>query len=135
MKGTSPPRPDGPKGPADMGHPKRQFSGTGPSALRSGPPGRLLGRRGPVRLVGGADQLPSIGPAAVLADLLRADVPFVPSVHLSEVFRQARGSDLVRCASAVNQGRFPADLRKLPASLLSQVSQAPGPGQIGRAHV
>ncbi|GII77133.1 ATP-dependent RecD-like DNA helicase [Sphaerisporangium rufum] len=56
-------------------------------------------------LVGDGDQLPSVGPGEVLADLLR--VPPVPRVRLTHVFRQAEGSAIVRAAHHVRAGRVP----------------------------
>ena len=56
-------------------------------------------------LVGDADQLPSVGPGNVLGDLLA--VPRVPSVRLTEIFRQARESQIVLAAHAVLHGRVP----------------------------
>jgi exodeoxyribonuclease V alpha subunit len=58
-----------------------------------------------VILVGDADQLPSVGPGAVLADLIAAGV--VPVVRLTEIFRQARQSQIVTAAYAINQGQVP----------------------------
>ncbi len=60
-----------------------------------------------VVLVGDVDQLPSVGPGAVLADLIAADV--VPVVRLTEVFRQAAESQIIAAAHAINQGRLPAE--------------------------
>jgi exodeoxyribonuclease V alpha subunit len=56
-------------------------------------------------LVGDADQLPSVGPGTVLADLLYT--PWVPAVRLTEVFRQAAASAIVRGAHAVLRGEQP----------------------------
>ncbi len=56
-------------------------------------------------LVGDTDQLPSIGPGNVLADVLK--VPDVPRVRLTKVFRQAEGSGIVRAAH-LHPGRRPA---------------------------
>ena len=56
-------------------------------------------------LVGDVDQLPSVGPGTVLADILRSKV--FPSVRLTDVFRQAGESLIVRNAHAVNAGRMP----------------------------
>ncbi len=55
--------------------------------------------------VGDADQLPSVGPGMVLADLLAT--PWIPSVRLREVFRQASASAIVRSAHAVLTGALP----------------------------
>lgn len=56
-------------------------------------------------LVGDADQLPSVGPGNVLADLLNSGK--VPSVRLDTVFRQAQRSLIVENAHLVNQGKLP----------------------------
>ena len=58
-----------------------------------------------VILVGDVDQLPSVGPGTVLADILRAKV--FPDVRLTDIFRQAGESLIVRNAHAVNAGRMP----------------------------
>ena len=58
-----------------------------------------------VILVGDVDQLPSVGPGTVLADLISSGV--VPVVRLTEIFRQAAESRIVAAAYAVNQGRMP----------------------------
>lgn len=58
-----------------------------------------------VILVGDADQLPSVGPGSVLADLIAANV--VPVVRLTEIFRQASQSQIVSAAYAVNHGQLP----------------------------
>ncbi|MCX7029963.1 MAG: AAA family ATPase [Spirochaetes bacterium] len=57
-------------------------------------------------LVGDRDQLPSVGPGAVLGDLIASGV--VPVVRLDEIFRQARASAIVVGAHEVNAGRVPA---------------------------
>ena len=57
-----------------------------------------------VLFVGDADQLPSVGPGSVLADL--AAIPGLPTVRLTEVFRQSAASRIVRAAHAINSGEF-----------------------------
>jgi exodeoxyribonuclease V alpha subunit len=64
-----------------------------------------VGPRTHVLLVGDADQLPPVGAGRVLDDLLESGV--VPSVELTEIFRQARRSLIVRAAHAVNHGEPP----------------------------
>ena len=54
-------------------------------------------------LVGDVDQLPSVGPGTVLADVIASGA--VPVVRLTEIFRQAGQSWIVRAAHAVNAGR------------------------------
>lgn len=56
-------------------------------------------------LVGDPDQLPSVGPGRVFDHLIRSQV--VPTVCLTEIFRQARESAIIRSAHAVNQGELP----------------------------
>ncbi len=56
-------------------------------------------------LVGDADQLPSVGPGRVLGDLIDSGV--LPVASLTEVYRQARDSGIVRNAHRVNQGILP----------------------------
>ena len=56
-------------------------------------------------MVGDPDQLPSVGAGTVLGDLLRSEV--IPSVRLTEIFRQARQSAIIRNAHAVNMGHAP----------------------------
>ena len=61
-----------------------------------------------VVLVGDKDQLPSVGPGAVLHDLIASQR--IPVTHLTEIYRQADGSRIITNAHAVNRGRMP-DLR------------------------
>ena len=56
-------------------------------------------------LVGDPDQLPSVGPGCLLSDLLRSGV--VPTVRLTEIFRQASESAIVMNAHGVNRGELP----------------------------
>ena len=56
-------------------------------------------------LVGDSDQLPSVGAGNVLGDLLKSGV--IPAVTLTEIFRQAQHSAIIRNAHAVNCGRAP----------------------------
>ena len=60
-------------------------------------------------LVGDPDQLPSVGPGNLFSDLIRSGV--VPTVRLTEIFRQAAQSAIIRNAHMVNHGEVP-DLRK-----------------------
>jgi exodeoxyribonuclease V alpha subunit len=57
-----------------------------------------------VLLVGDVDQLPSVGPGAVLRDLIAAGVP---CVRLTQIFRQAARSLIVTNAHRINEGAFP----------------------------
>ena len=64
---------------------------------------RALPPHGSLVLVGDPDQLPSVGPGAILSDLLASGA--VPSVRLTEIFRQAEASRIVRAAHDVRLGR------------------------------
>jgi exodeoxyribonuclease V alpha subunit len=57
-------------------------------------------------LVGDADQLPPVGPGNVLRDLLRSEA--IPTVRLTELFRQARQSQIVVNAHRINAGQMPS---------------------------
>ena len=57
-------------------------------------------------IVGDADQLPSVGPGSVLADLMASRR--IPTVRLTEVFRQAATSRIITNAYRVLQGQLPA---------------------------
>ncbi len=58
-----------------------------------------------VVLVGDVDQLPSVGPGEVLADVISSQQ--VPVVRLTEVFRQAAESRIISSAYRINLGRIP----------------------------
>ncbi len=58
-----------------------------------------------VILVGDVDQLPSVGPGQVLADIINSGA--VPVVRLTEVFRQARESQIIVNAHRINHGEMP----------------------------
>lgn len=58
-----------------------------------------------VILVGDVDQLPSVGAGCVLRDLI--DSGRVMTVRLTNIFRQAQGSDIVMNAHRVNRGVMP----------------------------
>jgi exodeoxyribonuclease V alpha subunit len=60
-------------------------------------------------IVGDIDQLPSVGPGQVLADIITSDA--VPVVRLTEVFRQAAQSRIITSAHRINHGSMP-DLSK-----------------------
>ena len=56
-------------------------------------------------LVGDPDQLPPVGPGFPLSDILRSNT--LPTVHLTEIFRQAQESLIVMNAHRVNRGELP----------------------------
>lgn len=58
-----------------------------------------------VILVGDIDQLPSVGPGNVLRDII--DSEKIPVCVLKEIFRQAKGSQVVVNSHRINQGIFP----------------------------
>ena len=55
--------------------------------------------------MGDVDQLPSVGPGQVLADVIASGA--VPVVRLTEVFRQAAQSRIVTNAHRINRGEMP----------------------------
>ena len=61
--------------------------------------------KGALLIVGDIDQLPSVGPGQVLADIISSQV--VPVVRLTEVFRQAAKSRIISTAHKINQGAIP----------------------------
>ncbi|GAE94115.1 RecD-like DNA helicase YrrC [Gracilibacillus boraciitolerans JCM 21714] len=61
-----------------------------------------------VLIVGGdEDQLPSVGPGQVLADLLKSNV--VQSIPLKEVYRQKEGSKIIQLAHEIKNNQVHAD--------------------------
>jgi exodeoxyribonuclease V alpha subunit len=58
-----------------------------------------------VLLVGDVDQLPSVGPGAVLADMISSHA--VPTARLTEIFRQAASSKIIVNAHRINKGQMP----------------------------
>ena len=56
-------------------------------------------------MVGDPDQLPSVGPGNVFSDLIRSGR--IETVALTQIFRQAQRSAIIRAAHAVNQGILP----------------------------
>ena len=56
-------------------------------------------------IVGDIDQLPSVGPGQVLADIIASGA--VRVVRLTEVFRQAARSRIITSAHRINQGLMP----------------------------
>ena len=56
-------------------------------------------------LVGDADQLPSVGAGNVLRDIIASEM--IPTVRLTEIFRQAQESMIVVNAHRINRGEYP----------------------------
>ncbi|MFE8035022.1 ATP-dependent RecD-like DNA helicase [Thiohalocapsa marina] len=98
---------------------------------------RALPESAALLIVGDVDQLPSVGPGAVLADLIASGV--VPTVRLTEIFRQALSSQIIVNAHRINRGEVPrapakgetsdfylieaADAEDLAAKLYATVTQ------------
>ena len=66
---------------------------------------RAVPDRAALLVVGDVDQLPSVGPGQVLADVIASGA--VPVVRLTEVFRQAAKSRIIVNAHRINQGQMP----------------------------
>jgi exodeoxyribonuclease V alpha subunit len=66
-----------------------------------------LPKRAHLVLVGDVDQLPSVGPGAVLTELIASGV--VPVARLTEIFRQAASSRIIVNAHRINAGQMPED--------------------------
>ncbi len=77
--------------------------------------------------VGDPDQLPPVGPGFPFSDMLRSNV--LPTVRLTEIFRQAQESLIVMNAHRVNRGEMPVlkdvknDFFFLPGRSEEQVAQ------------
>ena len=56
-------------------------------------------------IVGDVDQLPSVGPGAVLAALINSKI--IATARLTEIFRQAQHSQIIVNAHRINQGLLP----------------------------
>lgn len=63
-----------------------------------------------VIFVGDKDQLPSVGPGQVFADLLSSDV--IPKKELTKIYRQSDESSIVELSHAIQQGRLPAEFTR-----------------------
>ena len=78
-------------------------------------------------LVGDVDQLPAVGPGSVLKDILRSGV--IPSVRLTEIFRQNNTGTIVLNAHAINSGRVPS-FTEADFSFVTAVSSEDAAAQI-----
>ncbi len=67
---------------------------------------KALSAQAHLLLVGDADQLPSVGPGSVFSDIIASSV--IPTIKLTELFRQARESAIVVTAHAVHAGVMPS---------------------------
>lgn len=75
-------------------------------------------------MVGDVDQLPSVGPGQVLADMIASGS--VPTVRLTEIFRQAASSRIIVNAHRINAGQMP-DLKRPEAESDFYFVEAPDP--------
>ena len=66
-----------------------------------------------ILIVGDSDQLPSVSPGQVLADLLQ--IPSIPQTRLERIYRQGEESTIVTLASQIRQGILPADFTQKKA--------------------
>ena len=66
---------------------------------------KAVPERAALLIVGDIDQLHSVGPGQVLADVISSGA--VPVVRLTEVFRQAAQSRIITSAHRINQGLIP----------------------------
>ena len=95
---------------------------------------QALPARAHLILVGDVDQLPSVGPGAVLGDIIRSGA--VPVVRLTEIFRQASSSRIIVNAHRINSGQMPdaekdsdfffierEDPESFPATILELVAE------------
>ena len=88
---------------------------------------RAIPQRARLILVGDPDQLPPVGPGFPFSDMLRAKT--LPTVRLTEIFRQAQESLIVRNAHSVNAGTMPelrnrkSDFFFLPCRSEEEVAQ------------
>ena len=64
-------------------------------------------------LVGDAEQLPSVSPGQVLADLLQ--IPSIPQTKLEKIYRQSQDSTIVTLASQIQKGLLPEDFTEKKA--------------------
>lgn len=79
--------------------------------------------RAALLLVGDVDQLPSVGPGCVLADVIASKA--IPTVRLTEIFRQAATSKIIVNAHRINSGELPV---KAEAQELSDFYLIPANG-------
>ena len=88
---------------------------------------QALPERSRLILVGDPDQLPPVGPGFPFSDMLRSNA--LPSVRLTQIFRQAQKSLIVTNAHRVNRGELPElrdvknDFFFLPARTEEEISQ------------
>jgi exodeoxyribonuclease V alpha subunit len=89
---------------------------------------RAVPDRAALLLVGDVDQLPSVGPGNVLADLIASGG--VPTVRLTEIFRQAATSQIIVNAHRINKGLMPQPPRAATAVSDFYIIEAQTPQEI-----
>ena len=81
-----------------------------------------------VLLTGDVDQLPSVGPGSVLADMIQCGL--VPVARLTEVFRQAATSRIIMAAHEINSGLVPVLQKPAPKGCDFHFIERDGPEAI-----
>lgn len=66
---------------------------------------KAIPKRAALLLVGDVDQLPSVGSGSVLLDLISSNI--IPTIKLTEIFRQVASSKIIVNAHRINQGEMP----------------------------
>ncbi len=89
---------------------------------------RAIPNHSAMLLVGDVDQLPSVGPGSVLADLIASGV--VPTVRLTEIFRQAAASRIIVNAHRINAGKMPEAPQTTGSSSDFYLIPCDGPEQV-----
>jgi len=74
-----------------------------------------------ILFVGDANQLPSVGPGAVLHDLIAS--PRVPRVMLTDIFRTDPLGDIARNSALISAGSFPTYYRRVMPQELPQMKE------------
>jgi exodeoxyribonuclease V alpha subunit len=73
--------------------------------------------------VGDIDQLPSVGSGAVLFDMISSNI--IPTVRLTEIFRQAINSKIIVNAHRINQGEIPLQNESLQSDFYTIYADTP----------
>ncbi len=66
---------------------------------------RAVPENAQVLFIGDSDQLPSVGPGNILKDMIESNI--VPCFKLTQVFRQALNSKIIKYAHQINKGLLP----------------------------
>ena len=76
-----------------------------------------------VLFVGDINQLPSVGPGQILADMIQSEK--IKVVTLTEIFRQAKNSRIITNAHAIEEGRLPDISNDLSGDFFFVSAEAP----------